>query len=93
MIVMKNLSKLKGKPDFNGTSITYDYSIMERKLIKEWVEKAKEMSSKNEKCIFKVWGNIKDGLYFKRFWKKKAKTENEVTNAETNRRVFTNLVQ
>ena len=79
--VMENLSKFKGDPDLNGISITHDYSILERKLIKEWVNRAKEMSSKNKKCTFKVWGNIKDGLYFKRFWKKKADIENPITTA------------
>ena len=76
MKVMANLSKLKGKPRFNGVSITNDYPPLERKLIKEWVEKAKELTSRSTKCEFKVCGNINDGLYFKRFWKKKGDKEN-----------------
>ena len=77
--VMENLFKIKGREDYKGISITHDYSLLERKLIKEWVNRAQEMSSQNKNCTFKVWGNIKDGLYFKRFWKKKENTENQTT--------------
>lgn len=77
--IMENLFKLKGNEEYAGISITHDYSIMERKLIKQWVDRAKDLSSKNKKCTFKVWGNIYDGLFFKRFWKKKEENENQRT--------------
>ena len=75
--IMENLSKLKGSQSYSKISITHDYSIMERKLISQWVKKAKEMSSRSKRCTFKVWGSINDGLFFKRFWKKKDNIEND----------------
>ena len=74
--IMSNLSALKGKTEYMNLRITHDYSILERKLIREWVKQAKEKSEKSETLTFKVWGNIKEGLYCKRFWKKKKNIKN-----------------
>ena len=65
--IMDNLTKLKGKQEYVGISITHDYSFLERRLIKSWVEQAREKSAKSDRYTFKVWGNVKDGLYLKRF--------------------------
>ena len=83
--IMDNLTKLKGKQKYAGISITHDYSTLERRLIKSWLEQAREKSAKSDKYTFKVWGNVKDGLYFKRFWDKKKNFENrqEEDNANT----------
>ena len=43
---MDNLKSLKDKEKFRGLSITDDYTITERQLIKQWLQKAKENSSK-----------------------------------------------
>ena len=44
-------------------SVTYDYTVEERQLIKTWVEKAKEKSEKEtEHFIWKVRGDPRNGL-------------------------------
>ena len=40
--IMENLNPLKGQESFRG--LTYDYTVTERQLIKEYSEKAKEMN-------------------------------------------------
>ena len=56
-------------------SITDDYStIEERKLIKEWTDKAKAQNAeerKDSKCIDKIRGTPKNGLSLVRFTKRK----------------------
>jgi len=66
--VMRNLSKLKGNESFNGIRVTEDYTPEERKLIKSWVDKAKqknETEPKDSKIVWTVRGNPKKGL---RLW-------------------------
>ena len=71
IVVMSNLRKLKGKEEFNGLSITEDYTTKERELIRQYTEKAKEANS-NEPVDSKtkVRGNPKNGLVIKKFQKK-----------------------
>ena len=40
--VFENIKQIKGNPRYENISITEDFTINERKLIKEWVEKSKE---------------------------------------------------
>ena len=40
--MMKNLVKLRGNPNYEGISVTEDYTLLERSVIKEWTQKAKE---------------------------------------------------
>ena len=71
--VMENLTSLKGKDIYKGISITEDYTIEERKILKDWTEKAKQMN-RNEptdsNCVWKVRGNPKNGLWMKKFRKR-----------------------
>ena len=45
--IMANLNCLKGKEDFSKISVTEDYTIGDRNLIKEWTERAKAKIPKN----------------------------------------------
>ena len=70
--ILSNLRNLKGIPEYKTISVTKDYTITERQMIKDWSDKAKE-KNKNElpdsKFIWKVWGFPKNGLRLKRFLK------------------------
>ena len=81
---MDNLTKMKGREEYLNISITHDYSILERKLINEWVKRAKEKTSQSEEFTYKVWGNIKNGLYLKRFNKKKDNENHKEENKNNN---------
>ena len=45
--ILSNLRKLKGIPEYKNISVTEDYTITERRMIKDWSDKAKE-KNKNE---------------------------------------------
>ena len=62
--VMASVFKL-APDDFR---ITEDFSFKERKIIKEWHQKAKEKTTneKEECCVWKVRGSPRTKLYFKR---------------------------
>ena len=79
--VMSNLRNLKDKKIYNGISITDDYTVTERKMIKEYTIKAKEKNSiegENSEFEWKVRGTPKNGLVVKRFKKvKKNSTNNQ----------------
>ena len=71
--VMENLTNLKGKEDFKNISITEDYTVEERKLIKSWTDKAVQKTSEEpaeSNTIWKVRGNPKNGLWLKRLQKR-----------------------
>ena len=73
IVIISNLRKLKGKEEFNGLSITEDYTIKERELIRQYIGKAKEANSNEPvdvQTIWKVRGNPKNGLVIKKFQKK-----------------------
>ena len=70
--IMNNLPNLKGKTDFKGISITEDYTISERQLIKEFRKTARDKNAlelDNSNFIWKVRGNPRSGLIVKRFKK------------------------
>ena len=62
---MSNLKFLKGKEAYNKISITEDYTISERKMIKDFVETAKKRNKElgvEAKSIIVVRGSPKNGL-------------------------------
>ena len=68
---MKNLTKLKGKENYQRISVTEDYTLAERQIIKTWALKAKERNQ-NEPCdstyIWHVRGSPKSGsMHLKKF--------------------------
>ena len=72
--VMENLKNLKGKDQYKGISITEDYTISERQMIREFTSLAKEKNvnePENSDFIWKVRGTPKNGLVLKRFMKVK----------------------
>ena len=72
--VMSNLKYLKGKDAYNKISVTEDLTLSERKMIKDYVEKAKQQNKElgaNAKTIVVVRGSPKNGLYLKEVMKEK----------------------
>ena len=72
--IMDNLRNLKDKDEYKGISITEDYTVSEREIIKEYSDKAKEKNSlepENTNYIWRVRGTPKNGLTLKRFMKAK----------------------
>ena len=72
--VMSNLRYLKGKDAYNKISVTEDLTLSERKMIKDYVEKAKQQNKElgaNAKTIVVVRGSPKNGLYLKEVMKEK----------------------
>ena len=80
--VMSNLRHLKGKEGYNKISITDDYTMSERKMVKDYVDMAKQKNRElgnDAKTIILVRGTPKNGLYLKEVMKeKKVQTQNEV---------------
>ena len=77
--IMKSLWKLKGKKMFKGITVTNDYKLTERAMIKEFVIKAKTKNSlepDNTNYIWRVCGDPKNGLVIKRFNKIDCKIKN-----------------
>ena len=69
---MSNLFNLKGKNMYKGISVTEDYTISERQMIKNFTSKAKERNSAESDdtdYVWKVRGTPKNGLVLKRFKK------------------------
>ena len=79
--VMSNLRHLKGKEGYNKISITDDYTMSERKMVKDYVDIAKQKNRElgnDAKTIILVRGTPKNGLYLKEVMKeKKVQTQNE----------------
>ena len=79
--VMSNLRHLKGKEVYNKISITDDYTMSERKMVKDYVDMAKQKNRElgnDAKTIILVRGTPKNGLYLKEVMKeKKVQTQNE----------------
>ena len=67
-VLMRSLPNLKGKCEYKGISITDDYTVTEREMIKDYKKEAKEMNAKNksEEFYFCVRGTPKNGLYIKK---------------------------
>mgnify|MGYP001147636944 CR=1 FL=1 len=53
--IMNNLQKLKNRDDFKGVSITNDYTLSERQLIREFVSQAKAKSLQEPEESNYVW--------------------------------------
>jgi hypothetical protein len=74
LYLMKNL---KGNELYKGISVTDDYTINEREMIREFVKKAKKENEKEDKesnYIWRVRGCPKNGLTIKRLTKFPQKT-------------------
>ena len=72
--VMANLTNLKDKDIYKGMSISADYTINERNLLKEYSMKAKERNENlgpESKYIWRVRGTPKNGLELKKFLKQR----------------------
>ena len=79
-MVMSNLRNLKGNDEFTGISITDDYTISERQMLKEFANKAKEKNSlepENSNFVWRVRGTPKNGLVIKRFTKVKPQQQQQ----------------
>ena len=76
--IMNNLRNLKDHNEFKGISITDDYTMSERQMIKEFATKAKEKSSlepDGSNYVWRVRGTPKNGLILKRYTKVKQPQE------------------
>ena len=74
--IMSNLKNLKNK-GYTRISITDDYTLTERRIIKDFVEKAKEANNKEPTDSENIWvvrGCPKNGLFLKRLIKKNRST-------------------
>ena len=61
--VMTSLGCLKGtEEDFGKISVTDDYTAIERQKIKDFADKVREQSKKDNTRVFKVRGDPKNGL-------------------------------
>ena len=72
--IMNNLRKLKDKDQYKGISITDDYTISERQIIKEFTTRAKERNQnepEDSNYVWKVRGTPKNGLILKKLMKVK----------------------
>ena len=72
--ILMKLSNLKDKIEYKGVSITEDYTIMERKLLQDWRNKAKTKNDAEEpdsKYVWRVRGTPKNGLELKKFLKQR----------------------
>ena len=76
--ILSNLRNLKDISEHKTISVTEDYTITERWMIKDWSDKANE-KNKNEspdsKFVWRVRGSPKDGLRLKRFLKPTQSTD------------------
>ena len=73
--IMENLKQLKGQEKYQGISVTDDHTIKDRKLIKDWIDKAKEANASepaDSPYQWKVRGTPKNGMRLKKFQKRHA---------------------
>ena len=63
--VMTNLKNLKGIDKYREISITNDYTLTQRKIIKEWIQKEKEPT--DSKVAWRVRGSPENRIYLKKF--------------------------
>ena len=71
--LFSNLKAMKGVDKYKGISISDDYTIAERQMIKEWAEKAKNKNQEepaDSSFIWRVRGNPKSGLTLRKLVKK-----------------------
>ena len=72
--ILMSLGGLKGKENFKRISITADYTLNERQMIKNMTEQARQKNIQeavNSNYVYKVRGTPKNGLVLKRFTKEK----------------------
>ena len=81
---MNNLRKLKDVEMFTGISITDDYTLAEREMIKAYRMKAKDLNNENinSDTIIRVRGCPKNGLFLKKM-KKTVPAKETQANTET----------
>ena len=60
--VLKSLRKLKNKKKYDGVSITDDYTIKEREIIKKWHSVAQRRNNETNDYFWIVRGNPKTGM-------------------------------
>ena len=58
--MIKGLANLKGKPMYEGISVTEDYTLSERSIIKKWAQKAKERNAKEPSDSNIINGALKE---------------------------------
>ena len=83
--VLASLSQLKGKDNYIGVSITEDYSLKERELIKGFSQKAKDANKnedENSQFIWRVRGTPKNGLFLKKFKKRVIESQSVTTQRQ-----------
>ena len=81
--IMDNLRNLKDNESYYGLSVTHDYTMAERQLIKEKANEAKAKNSKEPENSIYCWrirGTPKNGLILKRLLKKKPVVQTIKTN-------------
>ena len=70
--LFNNLKALKEVERYRNISVSDDYTIAERTIIREWVAKAKEKNQaepQDSKTIWRVRGSPKSGLMLRKFTK------------------------
>ena len=70
--ILSNLRNLKDIPEYKTISVTEDYAITERRMIKDWSDKANEKNKNDSldcRFVWRVRGSPKKGLRLKRFLK------------------------
>ena len=71
--VPSNLRKLKVISEYKTINVTEDYSITQRRMIKDWSDDRAKQRNKNEstdsKFVWRVQGSPKNGLQLKRLMK------------------------
>ena len=84
--IMNNLRKLKDIQIFTGISITDDYTLAEREMIKTYRMKAKELNNENinSDTIIRVRGSPKNGLFLKKIKKTVSPQEIQANEEMTN---------
>lgn len=74
-LIMKSLKKLKGNFQYQGISITEDFTQFERSIIKEWKNKAPERNAResiDSNFVWRVRGSPKSSLYLKKIFATKS---------------------
>ena len=71
--IMASLKNLKGRDDYKDIGVKEDFTIQDRNLIKQWVEKSNNANAQEpigSKYEWKVRGTPKNGMFLKRFQKR-----------------------
>ena len=82
-MLMKRLKNLKGKTKYQGISVNEDPTIFERKIVREWSNKAKEINNKepiDSKFVWRVRGSPSREFYLKKSERPKINRQKDNTN-------------